>query len=101
MPLTKLLRTRRTGPVCSTESTRDRISSTSRISPCSNRLAPIRLILAPESSEARRVSARKLPRAMASSLSVIPASPVEAVARSRQDVERVLAEILDRLPAPG
>jgi MoxR-like ATPase len=32
---------------------------------------------------------------------VIPASPVEAVARSRQDVERVLAEILDRLPAPG
>ncbi len=32
---------------------------------------------------------------------VIPTSPVEAVARSRQDVERVLAEILDRLPAPG
>ena len=32
---------------------------------------------------------------------VIPASPVEAVARSRQDVERVLADILDRLPAPG
>jgi len=32
---------------------------------------------------------------------VIPASPVEAVARSRLDVERVLAEILDRLPAPG
>jgi MoxR-like ATPase len=32
---------------------------------------------------------------------VIPVSPVEAVARSRQDVERVLAEILDRLPAPG
>jgi MoxR-like ATPase len=32
---------------------------------------------------------------------VIPASPVEAVARSRQDVERVLGEILDRLPAPG
>ena len=32
---------------------------------------------------------------------VIPASPVEAVARSRQEVERVLAEILDRLPSPG
>ncbi len=32
---------------------------------------------------------------------VIPASPVEALARSRQDVERVLADIIDRLPAPG
>ena len=32
---------------------------------------------------------------------VVPASPVEALARSRSDVERVLADILDRLPAPG
>jgi MoxR-like ATPase len=32
---------------------------------------------------------------------VIPASPVDAVARSRQEVERVLAEILGRLPSPG
>jgi MoxR-like ATPase len=32
---------------------------------------------------------------------VIPVSPVEAVARSRQEVERVLADIIDRLPAPG
>jgi hypothetical protein len=32
---------------------------------------------------------------------VIPASPLDAIARSRQEVERVLAEILDRLPSPG
>jgi MoxR-like ATPase len=32
---------------------------------------------------------------------VLPASPVEALARSRSDTERVLADIVDRLPAPG
>jgi MoxR-like ATPase len=32
---------------------------------------------------------------------VVPASPVEALARARQDVERILADIMDRLPAPG
>jgi MoxR-like ATPase len=32
---------------------------------------------------------------------VVPASPVEALTRSRSDVERVLADIIDRLPAPG
>jgi MoxR-like ATPase len=32
---------------------------------------------------------------------IVPASPVEALTRSRSDVERVLADILDRLPAPG
>ena len=30
-----------------------------------------------------------------------PSSPVEALTRSRSDVERVLADIIDRLPAPG
>jgi MoxR-like ATPase len=32
---------------------------------------------------------------------IVPASPVEALTRSRSDVERVLADIIDRLPAPG
>ena len=32
---------------------------------------------------------------------IVPASPVEALARARSDVERVLADIIDRLPAPG
>jgi MoxR-like ATPase len=32
---------------------------------------------------------------------VIPASPIEATARARADAERVLADIADRLPAPG
>src|SRR3954451_912734 len=32
---------------------------------------------------------------------VVPSSPVEALTRSRGDVERVLADIIDRLPAPG
>jgi len=32
---------------------------------------------------------------------LIPSSPVEALTRSRGDVERVLADIIDRLPAPG
>ena len=32
---------------------------------------------------------------------MVPASPVEALARARSDVERVLADIIDRLPAPG
>jgi MoxR-like ATPase len=32
---------------------------------------------------------------------LVPASPVEALTRSRSDVERVLADIIDRLPAPG
>jgi hypothetical protein len=32
---------------------------------------------------------------------IVPASPVEALARGRSDVERVLADIIDRLPAPG
>ena len=32
---------------------------------------------------------------------IVPASPVEALSRARSDVERVLADIIDRLPAPG
>src|SRR3954469_6073012 len=32
---------------------------------------------------------------------LVPSSPVEALTRSRGDVERVLADIIDRLPAPG
>jgi MoxR-like ATPase len=32
---------------------------------------------------------------------VVGASPAEALGRGRHDVERVLAEILDRVPAPG
>ena len=32
---------------------------------------------------------------------VVPASPLEALGRARSDVERVLADIIDRLPAPG
>jgi MoxR-like ATPase len=32
---------------------------------------------------------------------VVGASPAEAVGRARQDVERVLSDILERLPAPG
>jgi MoxR-like ATPase len=32
---------------------------------------------------------------------VVPLSPVEALGRAREDVERVIADILDRLPAPG
>jgi len=32
---------------------------------------------------------------------LVPSSPVEALTRSRSDVERVLADIIDRLPAPG
>jgi MoxR-like ATPase len=32
---------------------------------------------------------------------IVPSSPVEALTRSRSDVERVLADIIDRLPAPG
>ena len=32
---------------------------------------------------------------------VVPVSPVAAIGRSRQDIERVLADIIDRLPAPG
>src|SRR3954447_5104906 len=32
---------------------------------------------------------------------IVPSSPVEALARARADVERVLADIIDRLPAPG
>ena len=32
---------------------------------------------------------------------VVAASPAEAVGRARQDVERVLTDILERMPAPG
>jgi MoxR-like ATPase len=32
---------------------------------------------------------------------VVSASPVEALGRARQDAERVLSDILDRVPAPG
>lgn len=32
---------------------------------------------------------------------VVPASPADASGRARQDVERVLLDILERLPAPG
>src|SRR5262245_32228163 len=32
---------------------------------------------------------------------IVPASPVEALTRARSDVERVLADIIDRLPAPA
>jgi MoxR-like ATPase len=32
---------------------------------------------------------------------VVAASPAEALGRSRRDVERVLTDILERLPAPG
>jgi MoxR-like ATPase len=32
---------------------------------------------------------------------MVPASPAEGFGRTRDDVERVLADILDRLPAPG
>jgi MoxR-like ATPase len=32
---------------------------------------------------------------------IVPASPVEALTRARSDVERILADIIDRLPAPG
>ena len=32
---------------------------------------------------------------------IVPSSPVEALGRSRADVERVLADIVDRFPAPG
>ena len=32
---------------------------------------------------------------------VVAASPAEIVGRARQDVERVLTDILERVPAPG
>jgi MoxR-like ATPase len=32
---------------------------------------------------------------------VVPASPADAVGRARQDVERVLTDVLERLPPPG
>ena len=32
---------------------------------------------------------------------VVAASPAEALGRGRQDVERVLTDILERMPAPG
>jgi MoxR-like ATPase len=32
---------------------------------------------------------------------VVAASPAEAVGHARQDVERVLSDILERMPAPG
>ena len=63
-----------------------RTSSTDRTSPWSSMPAPIRLIRAPESSQARRVSARRLPLAMASPGSVIrrrPAAASSSVTMSR------------------
>jgi MoxR-like ATPase len=32
---------------------------------------------------------------------VVPASPADALGRARQDVERVLADVLERVPSPG
>ena len=59
-------------------STRARTSSTERTSPWSSRPAPIRLIRAPESSQASSVSARRFPLAIASSRSVMPSAPSDA-----------------------
>ena len=62
----------RARPRAVSASTRSRTSSTVSTSPWRSMPAPMRLIRAPESSQASSVSARRFPLAMASSRSVIP-----------------------------